>query len=110
MIQVPVGLAKLAGTLALATALLTVDLPVDGWIWPEVVPDAQARVGRPGTPLSFAGVARRTTRRVIYRSTVYARTLPQDCVQTNVNGTLLYQCGATLYQPVNGQYNVVQVQ
>jgi hypothetical protein len=30
-----------------------------------VFPDAQARVGRPLTPMSYAGVARRTTRRAV---------------------------------------------
>ena len=30
-----------------------------------LVPDAQAIIGRPLTPLSFAGVARRTTRRAV---------------------------------------------
>lgn len=33
----------------------------DGAIFPE----AQARVGRPLTPMSYAGVARRTTRRAV---------------------------------------------
>jgi hypothetical protein len=28
---------------------------------------AEARIGRPRTPLSYAGVARRTTRRAVYR-------------------------------------------
>ena len=32
------------------------------------ISDAQARVGRPATPLSVAGVARRTTRRVVRRT------------------------------------------
>jgi hypothetical protein len=30
------------------------------------VASAEARVGRPGTPMSYAGVARRTTRRAVY--------------------------------------------
>jgi hypothetical protein len=30
------------------------------------VAPAEARVGRPGTPMSYAGVARRTTRRAVY--------------------------------------------
>ena len=35
--------------------------------------EAQARVGRPLTPVSYAGVARRTARRTVYAtSTVYA--------------------------------------
>jgi hypothetical protein len=31
-----------------------------------LVTEAQARIGRPLTPLSYAGVARRTTRRAVY--------------------------------------------
>jgi hypothetical protein len=31
-----------------------------------LVTEAQARVGRPATPMSYAGVARRTTRRGVY--------------------------------------------
>lgn len=30
------------------------------------VASAEARIGRPGTPMSYAGVARRTTRRAVY--------------------------------------------
>ena len=32
---------------------------------------AQARIGRPLTPMSYAGVARRTTRRAVRRSYYY---------------------------------------
>lgn len=32
----------------------------------ELFPRAEARIGRPLTPVSYAGVARRTTRRVAY--------------------------------------------
>ena len=35
----------------------------------KVLSDAEARVGRPATPGSVAGVARRTTRRTIRRGT-----------------------------------------
>ena len=31
-----------------------------------LVTEAQARIGRPLTPMSYAGVARRTTRRAVY--------------------------------------------
>ena len=45
-----------------------------GWLWsgeispnrePDLVTTAQARIGRPLTPMSYAGVARRTTRRAV---------------------------------------------
>jgi hypothetical protein len=74
-----------------------------------VVPQAEARIGRPLTPLSYAGVARRTTRRVVRRSTIYAATLPRGCATVVINGASYYQCGATYYQPYGGQYVVVYV-
>ncbi len=74
-----------------------------------VVKDAEARLGRPLTPISVAGVARRTTRRVIRRSTVYVATLPAACSSIVIEGMSLYQCGATYYQPYGNQYVVVYI-
>lgn len=48
---------------------------------------AQARVGRPLTPVSVAGVARRTTRRTVRRNVYGAGAA---CVQVYVNGA--YVC------------------
>ncbi|TPK73921.1 hypothetical protein FJ950_24110 [Mesorhizobium sp. B2-3-14] len=70
---------------------------------------AQARVGHPLTPGSAAGVARRTTRRVIRRSTVYVTKLPAACAQISVNGVLLWHCGGVYYQPSGGRYVVVSL-
>jgi hypothetical protein len=89
-----------AGALA-AAAVATDDL---------VVTNAEARVGRPATPASVAGVARRTTRRMVRRTAVYASTLPAGCQTILVEGTTLYQCGGTYYQASGSQYEVVQVQ
>lgn len=75
-----------------------------------LVPEAQAVIGRPLTPLSYAGVARRTTRRAIYATSVYRATLPAGCRTVVIEGTRLYQCGATYYQSAGGQYVVVNVQ
>ena len=75
----------------------------------SLVGDAQARIGRPATPGSVAGVARRTTRRVIRRSAIYASTLPAGCVQTSVNGGVVWRCGGTYYQPYGGRYVVVYI-
>lgn len=75
-----------------------------------LVGEAQARVGRPMTPVSVAGVARRTTRRAIRRSAIYVATLPPSCTQVNIDGTVLQQCGGTYYQPHQGQYVVVYVE
>ena len=43
-------------------------LPLDGQA--SLVSSAEARVGRPLTPMSYAGVARRTTRRAVAVGTV----------------------------------------
>jgi hypothetical protein len=59
------------------------------------ISSAEARVGRPLTPISAGGVARRTTRRVI-RYGAYVATLPVGCVPY----TPYYQCGTVYYQPV----------
>jgi hypothetical protein len=75
----------------------------------RLVPTAEAIVGRPLTPVSVAGVARRTTRRVIRRSTIYVMTLPQPCTTMVIEGTVLQQCGGSYYQPYNNQYVVVYV-
>jgi hypothetical protein len=54
-------------------------------------------------------VARRTTRRVIRRSTVYVAALPAGCVRTSINGVVLWSCGGVYYQPYGGRYVVVYV-
>ena len=72
--------------------------------------EAEARVGRPATPGSVAGVARRTTRRVVRRTTVYVATLPPACTTVVIEGTTLQQCGGTYYQASGSQYVVVNVE
>lgn len=73
------------------------------------ISEAHAIVGRPMTPGSVAGVARRTTRRVIRRSTIYVAVLPAGCLRTSVNGTVVWSCGGTYYQPYGGRYVVVYI-
>jgi hypothetical protein len=73
------------------------------------VSEAHAIVGRPATPGSVAGVARRTTRRVIRRSAVYVAALPTGCVRTSVNGVVIWRCGGVYYQPYDGRYVVVYI-
>lgn len=98
-------------TLALGCALVggvfLADVALDGGI---LIKDAEARFGRPLTPVSYAGVARRTTRRVVRRTSVYVATLPRSCTTVFVEGTTLHLCGTTYYQPSGGQYVVVNVQ
>jgi hypothetical protein len=76
----------------------------------SLVKDAQARIGRPLTPVSVAGVARRTTRRAIYATSVYVATLPPACTTVVIEGATLHQCGGTFYQASGSQYVVVKVQ
>lgn len=54
---------SLATILAGAALLCGGQLPFDGQS--SLVSSAEARIGRPLTPMSYAGVARRTTRRAV---------------------------------------------
>ncbi|NJN46788.1 MAG: hypothetical protein HC808_10255 [Candidatus Competibacteraceae bacterium] len=97
-------------TLIASAALISIivaDVTIESNI---VLSEAQARIGRPLTPLSYAGVARRTTRRAIYATSVYVATLPRGCTTVIIEGASLYQCGTTYYQASGGQYVVVRVQ
>ena len=98
-------------TIAIGCSLLAAGLLVDGEFHTGiVVKEAHARIGRPATPGSVAGVARRTTRRRIRRTTIYVATLPRGCTTVNIDGAVCYQCGGTYYQAHNGQYVVVNVE
>jgi len=86
--------------------------------------EAHAVIGRPLTPVSYAGVARRTTRRAAYSGAYYGAahgayyapavvaptavitTLPAGCVQT---GTY-YACGTVRYAPAYNGTTVVYQQ
>lgn len=92
--------------LAAATAFLTEIDPgqlLEGKI---VSSEAHAVIGRPATPGSVAGVARRTTRRTIRRG-AYVASLPHTCARATVYGYAVYQCGGVYYQPSGGGYVVV---
>jgi len=90
-------------TLIAIAALLAV--PVAGRLG---VPEAQGVIGRPLTPVSYAGVARRTSRRTARRTVAATSqasagtitTLPAGCARTTVGGTLHYGCaGGVYYRP-----------
>jgi hypothetical protein len=99
------------GMLALGLTLAIADLPPGGSIeGGSMIKEAHAVVGRPLTPVSAAGVARRTTRRAIIVTTTYVATLPPACTVVVIEGTSLHQCGTTYYQASGTQYVVVQVQ
>jgi hypothetical protein len=97
-------------TIIVTSGLIAAVLLVDGWFTGGLfVGDAQAVIGRPRTPRSVAGVARRTTRRRIRRSTIYIATLPRGCTTVVIEGAILHHCGGTYYQPYGSQYVVVYI-
>jgi hypothetical protein len=97
--------------LVIGCCVLAADLLTDGLFNSRILlkTEAEARIGRPLTPGSVAGVARRTTRRTIRRTAVYVATLPVGCTTVVIEGATLHQCGGTYYQPYNNQFVVVNV-
>lgn len=97
--------------MALGAAVMVGEL-VPGGIVPGgvLVKEAHAIVGRPLTPVSVAGAARRTTRRMIVATSVTVAALPPACTVVVIEGTSLHQCGTTYYQPSGTQFVVVNVQ
>jgi hypothetical protein len=55
----------LAATVGFGFLFLSDDVSLKQGV--SFISHAEARIGRPLTPLSYAGVARRTTRRAVYR-------------------------------------------
>jgi len=97
-------------TILIVCSLLIAGTAVDGlFTGTIIISEAEAVVGRPMTPGSVAGVARRTTRRTIRRTAVYVAALPTGCTTVVIEGTTLQQCGGTYYQADNNQYVVVEV-
>lgn len=84
--------------LALAVVTATFCLSWDGeplQFGVGFVSQTEARIGRPATPLSYAGVARRTTRRVTRRAVVVgaATTTTTRCTQVaNAYGQVVTRC------------------
>ena len=87
----------LAAAVAFAGALLWSG---KGDIEHGLVSVSEARVGRPLTPMSYAGVARRTTRRAVYGTAAVgaaaaagAYAAAPGCVQvTNAYGQVITRC------------------
>lgn len=99
--------------------------------------EAHARIGRPLTPVSYAGVARRTTRRTVYGAAAVTTaaiasqpvtvvqqpvtvvqqaslpvgstvpSLPAGCSSTTVNNTSYFTCDGNWYKPAMQGGNVV---
>ena len=91
---------------ALAAALM-LEVPTASVILGGLTSDAEARIGRPATPGSVAGVARRTTRRTIRRRGAYYASLPPGCARTTVYGYAVWSCGGNYYQASGSGYVVV---
>ena len=108
------------GVLVFGLAIVSLCSVPDGGLLSE----AQARVGRPATPVSYAGVARRTTVRAAtpgvgapgvgvtpapgvgtlgpVGTVVYALpSVPSGCIPTLVNGIEYQRCESTWYQVQN---------
>jgi hypothetical protein len=94
-----VGLSFLAG---LAVTTSPMDLISTG----KITSHAEARIGRPMTPGSVAGVARRTTRRA-YRRGAYYGALPGGCPRATVYGYAVWSCGGVYYQSSGSGYVVI---
>jgi hypothetical protein len=87
-----------------------------------------AVIGRPLTPMSYAGVARRTARRSVYygaayhgaapyyapgaaaaATAAYLTALPAGCTPAVYGGATYYGCGGTYYRPQYDGPNIVYV-
>jgi len=72
--------------------------------FPGLVSNAEARVGRPLTPVSVAGTARRTSRRVARRTSYRVNTLPPGCPYGSYYGGNYYYCGGRYYEQSGNVY------
>lgn len=74
------AIRKTSARVALGAAIVVGSFIWDGQIGSVTLPifasPAEARVGRPLTPVSYAGVARRTTRRVVATTAAVAAPPP----------------------------------
>lgn len=92
---------SMRNTILIATAVMTV---AGALLWngkaditQGLVSSSEARIGRPLTPMSYAGVARRTTRRAVYATGAAAAAgayyAAPGCVQvTNAYGQVVTKC------------------
>ena len=90
--------------LAVVLAATDIDWQPSGPVLNVLGGPAQARPGHPLTPLSYAGVARRTTRRVARRTAYRVATLPGNCIYGFYFGAYYYNCAGVYYQHTGGTY------
>ncbi|PYG27527.1 hypothetical protein [Pelagimonas varians] len=98
---------KFALIAALATAFTFEIDPVSlasGTFGPQPV---SAEIGRPLTPGSIAGVARRTNRRAMRRGAYYNSLPSATCVRATVYGYAVWDCGGRYYQSSGNGYVIV---
>jgi hypothetical protein len=125
--------------LALSLALIAlwlVDASPTAPLGVVFVGEAEAVVGAPLTPISVAGVARRTTRRAVVATSsataaqqqqaaaapapapapvgalpagTVVSALPSGCVSTVMDGVNYFNCGGSYYQPMYQSNNLVYV-
>ena len=107
--SIVIGLGVIAGSV-IATDFISSRGNVSGINGGLFISNAEARLGRPRTARSVAGVSRRTTRRRIRRSTRYVATLPRSCSIVTIEGTRLHHCGSTYYQSHSNKYVVVIIE
>ena len=87
-------------TVSLAFASLWLaDLSPDIPFVPVFVSDAQAVVGRPASPASFAGVARRTTRRAVYTTSASTSAAQQEAAAAEQQAAAAQQQAAANQLP-----------
>jgi hypothetical protein len=97
-------------SLALALGFCDLGQTVEFAGLPTLVPPAQAWIGHPLTPLSYAGVARRSARRVARRTAYRVSALPPGCVYGLYYGAYYYSCGGVYYQASGGVYVQVVIE
>ena len=118
--------------MVLAPMLWLLDFDPGTSMSPAFVQPAHAVIGRPLTPVSVAGVARRTTRRAVAYSSAetvavsqqqaappptagvlptgtVVSALPAGCTSTTVDGVSLFNCGGAFYRPTFQSNNLVYV-
>ena len=90
---------------------LLFDFPVADTPKISLVKNAEARVGRPASPNSVAGVHRRTRRRTARRvaAGTRVRTLPAGCTTVITRDVKYYSCGGVYYRPYYEGNTVVYV-
>jgi len=92
-------------TLLFMLALMfVIDFPVVDISTKFLVKDAEAVIGRPGTPGSVGGMRRRTRRRVRRRAAIVTygtrvNALPAGCSKMVVGGAEYHNCNGAYYRP-----------